>query len=95
MDEEIKKMELTEGSSYKITSLGGRDKSIETEGIFKGFISIGVDETGLLMELSESHSNMAGKIRIIPLHVILLIDVVNVMENEKKDDFKGMSHYVG
>jgi hypothetical protein len=38
---------------------------------------------------------MAGKIRIIPLHVILLIDVVNVKENEKKDDFKGMSHYVG
>jgi hypothetical protein len=95
MEEEQKKMELTEGSTYKITSLGGRDKSIETEGIFRGFISIGVDETGLLMELSESHSHMAGKIRIIPLHVILLIDVVNVKENEKKDDFKGMSHYVG
>jgi len=34
-DEE--KMELTEGSEYKITSLGGRDALIETQGVFKGF----------------------------------------------------------
>ena len=94
MDENKKKMELTEGSVYKITSLGSRDNLIETEGIFKGFISIGVDESGLLMELNNSHGDMAGKVRIIPLHVILLIDIVNVKENEKIDDYKGMSHYV-
>ena len=90
-----KKMELTEGSVYKITSLGARDNYLETEGTFKGFISIGVDETGLLMELSQSHGEMAGKIRIIPLHVILLVDILESKENEKKDDDKGMSHYVG
>ena len=90
-----KKMELTEGSLYKITSLGGRDHALETEGIFKGFISIGVDETGLLMELSKSHGNIAGKIRIVPLHVILLIDVIRAKEDLKKDDDKVMSHYVG
>lgn len=89
------KMELTEGSVYKITSLGSRDHMIETEGIFRGFISIGVDETGLLMELSNSHGDMAGKTRIVPLHVILLIDVVTIKENNKKEDYKGMSHYVG
>ena len=90
-----KKMELTKGSIYKVTSLVARDSVLETEGAFKGFISIGVDETGLLMELSESHGDLAGKIRIVPLHVILLIDVLNAMENEKKDDEKGISHYVG
>ena len=90
-----KKMELTEGSVYKITSLGARDTVLETEGRFKGFISIGVDETGLLMELSASHGDMVGKIRIVPLHVILLIDILESKENEKKDDEKGMSHYVG
>jgi hypothetical protein len=94
MNEE-KKMELTEGSVYKITSLGGRDNVLETEGTFKGFISIGVDETGLLIELSKSHGNMAGRIRIVPLHVILLIDVLRVKEDQKKEDYKGMSHYVG
>ena len=90
-----KKMELTEGSVYKITSLGGRDKILETEGVFKGFISIGVDETGLLMELSKSHGDLRGKTRIVPLHVILLIDVLDAKEDEKKEDYKGMSHYVG
>ena len=95
MNDEKNKLELTEGSIYKITSLGGRDQLLETEGTFKGFISIGVDETGLLMELSKKHGSMAGKIRIVPLHVILLIDVVTVKENSKKEDYKGMSHYVG
>ncbi len=90
-----KKMELTEGSTYKIVTIGSRDKILETEGIFKGFISIGVDETGLLMELSKNHGNMAGKIRIVPLHVILLIDVLDAKENQSKDDSKGISHYVG
>ncbi len=90
-----KKMELTEGSTYKITSLGARDSVLETEGMFKGFISIGVDETGLLMELNKSHGKMAEKIRIIPLHVILLIDILDAKENQTKDDYKGISHYVG
>ena len=90
-----KKMELTEGSVYKITSLGSRDMLIETEGIFKGFITIGVDETGLLMELGSSHGEATGKTRIIPLHVVLLIDIVNIKENQRKDDYKGMDHYVG
>jgi len=95
MNEEKKKMELTEGSEYKITSLGGRDILLETTGTFKGFINIGVDETGILMELSANHGDMVGKIRIVPLHVILLIDILAAKENEKKDDSKEMSHYVG
>lgn len=95
MNEEKKNMELTEGSIYKITSLGSREHVIESEGVFKGFISIGVDETGILMELNESHGALAGRSRIIPLHVLLLIDVLDAKENEKKDDYKGMTHYVG
>lgn len=90
-----KKMELTENSVYKITSLGARDSVLETEGTFKGFISIGVDETGLLMELGPSHGDMVGKIRIVPLHVLLLIDVLDLKEDAEKDDDKGISHYVG
>ena len=65
------KLELTEGSEYKITSLGSRDNLIESYGVFKGFISIGVDETGVLMELNSSHGELAGRLRIIPLHVVL------------------------
>ncbi len=93
MDKE--KMELTEGSEYKITSVGTKEKMIETEGVFKGFISVGVDGTGLLMELGNAHNEMKDKIRIVPLHAILLIDVLSAKENHDKDDEKGMSHYVG
>jgi hypothetical protein len=38
---------------------------------------------------------MAGKIRIVPLHVILLIDILSAKDDAKKDDDKGMAHYVG
>jgi len=92
---EESKLELTEGSVYKITSLGSRESTIETEGVFKGFISIGVEETGVLMELSDRHGSLCGKNRIVPLPVILLIDVLDAKENDKKDDYKGMAHYVG
>jgi hypothetical protein len=88
-------MELTEGSEYRILSLGGRDKLLETEGIFKGFSSLGVDEMGLLMELGKKHAEMKGKIRIIPLNVILAIDVLEAKPNKKKDDGRETSHYVG
>ena len=88
-------MELTEGSKYKIYSLGGKENAIESQGVFKGFISVGVDEVGLLIELDEGHGDMAGKTRIIPLHVILAIDILEAKPNEKKDDSKQTSHYVG
>jgi len=88
-------IELTEGSEYKIISLGGKDSALETEGVFKGFMSMGVDEVGLLMELGERHDKMAGKIRIIPLHVILAIDVFEAKPNQKRDEGKETSHYVG
>lgn len=87
--------ELTEGSEYKIISLGGKDNVLETEGVFKGFTSMGVDEIGLLMELNEKHGEMKGKTRIIPLHVILAIDVFEAKPNQKKDDEKETAHYVG
>lgn len=95
MNDDEEKMELTKGSEYKILSLGGRDHLIETEGIFKGFISIGIDEPGLLMEMNHKHGEMAGKTRIVPLHVLLAIDILKMKENEKKEDDKGVSHYVG
>jgi len=89
------KMELTEGSEYKVSSLGTRDELVETTGVFRGFISIGVEGTGLLMELGEIHGDMAGKKRIIPLQAIVLIDIVSAKENHEEEDDKGMSHYVG
>ena len=91
----VNNMELTEESKYKILSLGGRDKTLETKGTFKGFMSIGIDENAIMIELNNDHGELSGKTRIIPLHVILAIDVLEMKENEKEDDDKGVSHYVG
>ena len=88
-------MELTDGSEYNIISIGGKDSALETKGIFKGFMTMGVDEIGLIMKLAKDHGNMKGKIRILPLHAILAIDVLDAKPNSTKDDDKEMPRYVG
>ena len=88
-------MKLTEGSRYRIISIGGRDIALETEGVFKGFATLGIDEGGLLMELGESHGDLQGKTRIVPLHAILAIDILDAKEHDKKEDTKDTNHYYG
>jgi len=88
-------LKLTEESRYKVYSIGGRDTTLETWGVFKGFASIGIDEGGMLIELSEQHGDMQGKLRIIPLHAILAIDILDAKEDEKKEDVKETNHYYG
>jgi len=88
-------LKLTEDSWYKIISIGGKDRSLETEGRFKGFATIGIDEAGLQIELGQQHGEMQGKIRIVPLHAILAIDILDAKEDEKKEDLKDTNHYYG
>lgn len=90
--EEVK---LTEESRYRIISIGGRDIALETEGVFKGFATLGIDEGGLLMELGENHGDLQGKTRIVPLHAILAIDILDAKEHDKKEDTKDTNHYYG
>ena len=90
-----REMELTDGSKYNIISIGGRDSALETKGRFKGFMTIGIDEIGLIMKLDKDHGDMTGKIRIVPLQAILAIDVLDAKPNSKKDDDKEMPRYVG
>jgi len=92
---EKEEVKLTEGSRYKVISIGGRDHTLETEGIFKGFATLGIDEIGLIMELGESHGEMQGKTRLVPLHAMLAIDILDAKEHEKKDDGKETNHYYG
>lgn len=88
-------VELTVGSAYKIKSLGARDKVLETEGVFKGYTSIGSEEFGLIIELNHKHEDLSGKMRILPIPVILAIDVLEAKPDPHRDDDKEMSHYVG
>ena len=88
-------MDLTIGSEYRILSLGGKEHVLESEGIFDGYITIGMDEIGLLIKLNEKHNDLNGKIRIIPLHVILSIDVLSAKPDDGENDEKEMPNYVG
>lgn len=88
-------LQITEGSTYRIISIGGRENALETEGIFKGFSNLGVDEIGLLIQLNKHHGEDEGIIRIVPLHAILAIDVLDEKSQVKKDDMKENEHYFG
>ncbi len=78
-------MSLTKGSRYRIESMETREKPLLTHGVFKGYATIGPDDA-IVMELDESHKDMAGRIRLIPCHMIIAIDVVQAVEEEKKPE---------
>lgn len=86
-------LKLVEESHYKITSIGARDTALETEGIFKGYANIGIEEAGLLMELGETHGADKGKLRIVPLHAILSIDIYDHKDFAKEEEKKDLDHY--
>lgn len=72
---------LTKGSRYRVESMETRDRIKVTKGVFRGFATIGPDEA-LVMELDDSHQEMKGKLRLIPLHVILAVDVLEQAPGE-------------
>jgi hypothetical protein len=80
-------LQLTEGSTYKITSLGTKDTPVVTSGIFKGYSVVG-NMDAICMELDKSHKELNGKIRIIPTHMVMYIDIVKAKEatEEKKPE---------
>jgi len=88
-------IELTKGSEYRIYSISGREKMLESEGLFEGYITIGVEEIGLLLRLNEKHEDMNGKIRIIPLHAVLAMDVIEMKQSEDDEEDTEMPRYVG
>jgi len=79
---------LTKGSRYRITSMETRDKPLITHGVFRGYAAIGPDD-GICMELDSSHGEMSGKVRILPSHMIISIDVVEQAEERKQKEKPG------
>jgi hypothetical protein len=87
MTDQQRKFVLTEGSKYLIQSIGKRDELLITEGTFLGYTRIGSDEA-LCMEME----GKKGKLRILPVHMILAMDVISEAKpTTKKDARKGDS----
>ena len=74
---------LTKGSRYRIQSVETRDKPMLSHGIFRGYAAVGPDDA-ICLELDESHKDLAGKVRLIPCHMVLSIDIVEQVEDKKE-----------
>ena len=72
---------LTKGSRYRIESMETRDRTKVTHGVFRGYAAIGPDDA-LVVELDESHQELKGKLRLIPIHVVLTVDVLEQLPGE-------------
>ena len=78
---------LTAGSRVSVRSAGGRDEVFESDGTFRGLVSIGGDNS-IAVELegkAEGKSKAEkGRIRLIPLNAILSIDVLEAVQPEEE-----------
>jgi hypothetical protein len=80
--------QLTVGSKYRIRSLESRDKPLISQGTFKGYTAFGHDDA-ICLELDDSHVDDKGKLRVIPSHMVIALDVLDVKEDtasKEKDD---------
>ena len=83
-------LQLIKGSTYQINSLGSKDKPIITTGKFVGYALVGNAEA-VCIELDKSHKKFEGKIRMIPSHMILALDVIKEEVEKDKDDEDAMA----
>ena len=73
--------QLTPGSKYRIRSLESRDNPLISQGTFTGYTVFG-HEDAVCIELDESHKEDAGRIRIIPAHMVIALDVLSAAEDK-------------
>ncbi len=74
---------FVKGSVYRVTSLGTQQAPTTSEGEFLGFTQVGMGAEGLMLELGSSHGDDAGKKRVIPLHMLLHVDVLEQAKDEE------------
>jgi len=87
--------QLTIGSKYRIRSLESREKPLVSQGTFKGYTAFGHNEA-ICLELDESHGEGKGRIRVIPSHMVIAIDVLSAAEDKDvKDKEAEASTYFG
>ncbi len=85
-------IELVPGSKYEIYSISSEKDAMVTRGTFIGYSYIGKEEGGICIKMDSSHGNKKGKIRIIPISMILAIDIIET-KRKKKEEKKEETHY--
>lgn len=93
-EDETKKDEnpFVKGSVYRITSLGTQDSPTVSEGEFLGFTGVGMSGEGMTVKLGKAHGDDAGRKRVIPMHMLLHVDVLDEA-SEDEDEEEETHHY--
>jgi len=79
---------ITIGSKYRIMSASNGDHTLVSVGEFRGYAAFS-NETALVLRLDDSEGQEGGRIRFLPYHAIVAIDVLELApkkEQEQKDD---------
>lgn len=87
-------IELTVGSHVRIKSLGSKDQPLLSFGIFKGYAIVGASD-GICLELDKVHKELTGKIRIIPSHMVMALDIMKAVKSDKKEEKETTERYFG
>jgi hypothetical protein len=74
---------LTPGSKVHVRSAGPDDEALESEGTFRGLVSIGGDNA-LALELAGPDAEEKGRIRLVPIPAILAIDILEAAKAEEE-----------
>jgi len=85
---------LTPGSLYLIRSLESRDKPLETVGTFKGYAAVAHD-TAMVIELDGSGGQEKGRLRLIPSHMVVSIDVLKAEKEKVEKEAETNAVYFG
>lgn len=80
---------LVPGSRYRITSVASRDQTVTTEGTFRGMTSLGSVDA-LVMEVEEDDDTVT---RLVPSHVVVMLDVLEAAGEEESEDADAHIHY--
>lgn len=92
MAKKAEAVSLTPGSRYVVTSLGNRDRVMVSKGIFRGYTVVG-NVDGVCIELDGSHKGLGGKIRVLPSHMILSIDIIDAVRPKPQAPEENVGHY--
>lgn len=83
--------QLTLGSKYHVRSLASREAVLDTTGTFRGVVSVGTID-GLAIEV-ETPKELKGKMRVIPTHMVLAIDILEAVKKEEEAKDEAVMHY--
>lgn len=83
---------LTKGSRYRIESMETRERTKITKGMFRGYAAVGPDDA-IVIEMDESHQELKGKLRLIPVHMVLSVDVMEQVREEAPKQEKAQTMY--